>query len=80
MSKYRWSAEFLAGAGAYLSKEEITSEWFNSKEEAKKDAESNAENEVIEYPFSKGRIMRLILEGEDGQITELIGVLREHRK
>lgn len=80
MSKCRWSAEFLAGTGGYLCKEEITSEWFESKEEAKKDADRNAEQEVMHFPFSRGRILRLILESEDGQVTELIGLLREHGK
>lgn len=80
MPKCRWSAEFLTGAGGMLCKEEITSEWFNSREEARKDADKNAETEVCEYPFSRGRILRLILEEEDGKITELIGVLREHSK
>lgn len=80
MPKCRWSAEFMAGTGGYMCKEEITSEWFNSLEEARKDADKNAEQEVCEYPFSRGRILRLILEDEDGKITELIGVLREHSK
>lgn len=80
MSRCRWSAEFLAGTGGFMCKEEITSEWFQTKEEAKKDADRNAEQEVNEFPFSRGRIMRLILEDEDGKVTELIGLLREQGK
>lgn len=80
MSRCRWSAEFLAGTGGCMCKEEITSEWFQTKEEAKKDADRNAEQEVNEFPFSRGRIMRLILEDEDGKVTELIGLLREQGK
>lgn len=78
MPKCRWSVEFLAGTGGCICKEEITSEWFNSREEAKKDADRNAEKEMNDFPFSRGRVLRLILEDEDGKIHELRGMLREH--
>jgi hypothetical protein len=71
MSKFRWAAEFLAGPGGNACMEEVWSEWFSSEMAAKKDAENNAKNEVTTYPFSRGNILKLIIEDDRGNITVL---------
>lgn len=73
--EYRWAAEFMAGPGGYLEKAEIVSQWFDSFEDAKEDALSKAENEVADYPYSRGKILKLIIEDNSGIILELKNAL-----
>lgn len=76
--RFRWTAEFLAGPGGFASKEEISSDWFNSKAEAVNDANKNADNEVQEFPYARN-ILRLVVVDETGkQMVELRGRSREH--
>lgn len=70
-NEYRWAAEFLAGPGGYMEKAEIVSDWFKTLEDAKEDAFLKAEKEMKEYPYSRGRILKLIVEDKNGKIIEL---------
>lgn len=69
--EYRWAAEFMAGPGGYLEKAEVVSAWFPNMEVAKEDAFMNAQKEVSDYPFSRGTILKLLVENKDGDIVEL---------
>jgi len=69
--EYRWAVEFMAGPGGYMEMAEIVSDWFPSIEDAKKDAMCKAEQEVTEYPFSRGKILKLLVENKNGDIVEL---------
>jgi len=69
--EYRWVVEFLAGPGGYLEKAEVVSEWFPSLEDAKDDAWIKAKREVESYPFSHGKILKLLVEDKEGSIIEL---------
>ncbi|KAH3749408.1 hypothetical protein DPMN_183906 [Dreissena polymorpha] len=69
--EYRWVAEFLAGPGGYLEKAEIVSDWFPNRQTATDDAWSRANSEVSDYPFSRGRILKLIVEDKNGSVVEL---------
>lgn len=69
--KFRWAAEFLAGPGGYLEKAEVVSKWFTSLDEAKEHARKNSEREVNDYPYSRGTILKLIVEDNTGTIIEL---------
>lgn len=70
-SKFRWAAEFLAGPGGYIEKAEVVSDWFTNKGAATDDAYAKAQKEVDDYPYSRHRILKLIVEDEKGTITEL---------
>lgn len=72
--EYRWAAEFLAGPGGYMERAEVVSDWFPSMEHAKEDAHMNAQKEVTEYPFSRGKILKLLVENKNGDIVELTNV------
>lgn len=69
--EFRWAVEFMAGPGGYLEKAEIVSQWFDSLEDAKEDALIKAESEVSDYPYSRGKILKLIIEDNNGVILEL---------
>ncbi|KAK3083247.1 hypothetical protein FSP39_017652 [Pinctada imbricata] len=72
--RYRWSAEYPI-YGGFGQREELTSDWFDDRKAAQKDADKNALDEVRKCEFSRGSISRLILEGEDGNIIELKAAL-----
>ena len=72
--KFRWAAEFLAGPGGYLEKAEVVSKWFKTLEEAKEHAQKNSEQEVNDYPYSRGTILKLIVEDNVGKVVELSNV------
>lgn len=69
--KFRWAAEFMAGPGGFLEKAEVMSKWFTSFDEAEDHAWKNYEREVNEYPYSRGTILKLLVEDNKGTITEL---------
>ncbi|KAH3749131.1 hypothetical protein DPMN_183790 [Dreissena polymorpha] len=73
-NEYRWVAEFLAGPGGYMEKAEVVSDWFPNRQAATDDALSRANNEVSDYPFSRGRILKLIVEDKHGSVVELSNV------
>ncbi|KAH3749187.1 hypothetical protein DPMN_183678 [Dreissena polymorpha] len=70
-NEYMWVAKFLAGPGGYLEKAEVVSDWFPNRQAATDDAWSHAVNEVSDYPFSRGRILKQIVEDKNGTIVEL---------
>ena len=71
-TKYRWVAEFLAGPSGYMEKEEIVSEWFPDLNGAKMNAIDKAEREVQDFPYSRGRILKLFVEDNAGkEVKEL---------
>ena len=72
--QFRWAAEFLAGPGGYMEKAEVVSKWFKTLEEAKEHAQKNSEQEVNDYPFSRGTILKLIVEDNTGKVIELSNV------
>lgn len=74
--EFRWAAEFMAGPGGFLEKAEIVSPWFETLADAKSDARAKAETEILDYPFSHGVMLRLIVEDKSGHITELENVKR----
>ena len=69
--QFRWAAEFLAGPGGYLEKAEVVSKWFQTLDEAKEHAQKNSAQEVNDYPFSRGTILKLIVEDNAGKVIEL---------
>ena len=69
--KFRWAAEFMAGPGGFPEKAEVVSKWFTSLDEAKEHAQKHSEKEVNEYPYSRGTILKLIVEDNAGKIIEL---------
>ena len=52
--KFRWAADFLAGPGGYLEKAEVFSKWFKTLDEAKQHAQKYSEQEISDYPYSRG--------------------------
>lgn len=72
--QFRWAAEFLAGPGGYLEKAEVVSKWFQTLDEAKEHAQKNSAQEVNDYPFSRGTILKLIVEDNAGKVIELSNV------
>lgn len=73
-NEYRWAVEFLAGPAGYLEKAELVSDWFPNIDDAKMDAYNKVEKEVNEYPFSRGKILKLLVEDKNGKIIELSNV------
>ena len=69
--KFRWAAEFMSDPGGFPEKAEVVSNWFSSLDEAKARAQKDCEKEVSEYPFSRGMILKLIVEDNAGTIIEL---------
>ena len=72
--QFRWAAEFLAGPGGYLEKAEVVSKWFQTLDEAKEHAQKNSAQEVNEYPYSRGTILKLMVEDNAGKVIELSNV------
>jgi hypothetical protein len=70
-NEYRWAVEFSAGPGGFIEKAEIVSTWFKTFDDAKEDAFSRAECEMCAYPFSRGKILKLVVEDRNGKITVL---------
>ena len=62
INEFRWAVEFMAGPGGYLEKAEIVSRWFETLDDAKNDAFAKADYEVSDYPYSRGKILKLIVE------------------
>lgn len=73
-NEYRWAVEFLAGPAGYLEKAELVSDWFPNIDHAKEDAYMKVEKEVNNYPYSRGKILKLVVEDKNGEITELSNV------
>jgi hypothetical protein len=61
-NEFRWAVEFMAGPGGYLEKAEIVSRWFETIDDAKDDAFQRVDNEVCDYPYSRGKILKLVVE------------------
>jgi hypothetical protein len=61
-NEFRWAVEFMSGPGGYLEKAEIISRWFKTIDDAKNDAFQRADSEVKDYPYSRGGILKLIVE------------------
>lgn len=68
--QFRWAAEFFAGPGGFLEMAAIESRWFSNLEDAKFDAFECAQRQVEQFPFSHGKILKLILEDKNGDLVE----------
>ena len=69
---YRWRAQFRAGPPGCSEDEFILSDWFDTLEEAMRDAEKNAYDQVFEYPYLRyGRYFLCYQELVDG-VCEII--------
>lgn len=74
-NEYRWAAEFMAGPGGFMEKAEVVSDWFKTLDDAKEDAYLKAEREMKEYPYSRGKILKLFIEDKNGTVVELQNAL-----
>ncbi|KAL4217250.1 hypothetical protein ACF0H5_023701 [Mactra antiquata] len=70
--QFRWAAEFLAGPGGYLEMAVIESDWFSNFDDAKDHANEYAQKQVEEFPFSHGKITKLVVEDKEGVIFETL--------
>jgi hypothetical protein len=68
----------MAGPGGFLEKTEVISEWFETLDVAKNNACDNADNEISDYPFSRGNILKLIVEDKNGNEIELRNATKDN--